>query len=134
MTYYNCAKFHCCSIFNFGVSRGQERMWLFILSCRGSFDPTNISKNTLGFLGLSSHVVQCFLRMLPGDSEDSDWPIRTLKCLSSAGTNSMGLAVRLVNLCSIFVSNIINFVTLTKNMTVINVVHAGTDIKSIGLM
>ena len=30
-----------------------------------------------------------------GDSQDSDWPIRTLKCLSSAGTNSMGLAVRL---------------------------------------
>ena len=56
---------------------------------------TNISQNTLGFLGLSSHVVQCFLRVLPGESEDSDWPIRTLKCLSSAGTHSMGLAVRL---------------------------------------
>ena len=50
---------------------------------------TNISKNT------KKHVVQCFLGMLPSDSEDSDWPIRTLECLSSAGTNSMGLAVRL---------------------------------------
>ena len=64
----------------------------------GQNDPplgTNISKNTLGFLGLSSHLVRCFLGMLPGDSEDSDRPIRTLKCLSSAGTNFMGLAVRL---------------------------------------
>ena len=41
---------------------------------------------------------------------------------SSARTNSMGLAARLVNLCSIFVSIIIGFVTLTENMTVINVV------------
>ena len=83
--YYNCAKFHCCSIFNYGVSRGQN-------------DPplgTNISKNTLGFLGLSSHLVQYFLGMVPGDSEDSDWPVRTLECLSSAGRNSVGLAVRL---------------------------------------
>ena len=39
-----------------------------------------------------------------------------------------------MNLCSIFVSIIIDFVTLTENMTVINVVHAGTDIKSIVLM
>ena len=46
----------------------------------GQNDPlgTNISKNKI-----------------PGDSEDSDWPIRKLECLSSAGTNSMGLAVRL---------------------------------------
>ena len=39
-----------------------------------------------------------------------------------------------MNLCSIFVSIIIDFVTLTENMMVINVVHAGTDIKSIVLM
>ena len=42
----------------------------------GQNDPplgTNISKNALGFLELSSHVAQCFLGMLPGDSEDSDW-------------------------------------------------------------
>ena len=39
-----------------------------------------------------------------------------------------------MNLCSIFVSIITDFVTLTENMTVINVVHAGTDIKSIVLM
>ena len=38
-----------------------------------------------------------------------------------------------MNLCSIFVS-IIDFVALTENMTIINVVHAGTDIKSIVLM
>ena len=34
-----------------------------------------------------------------------------------------------MNLCSIFVSMIIGFVILPKNMTVINVVPAGTDIK-----
>ena len=39
-----------------------------------------------------------------------------------------------MNFCSIFVSIIIDFVTLTENMTVINVVDAGTDIKSIVLM
>ena len=39
----------------------------------GQNDPlgTNISKNTLGLLGLYSHLVQRFLGMLPGDSEDS---------------------------------------------------------------
>ena len=65
---------------------------LILELARGQNDPplgTNISKNT------KKHAVHCFLGMLPGDSEDSDWPIRTLKCLSSAGTNSMGLAVRL---------------------------------------
>ena len=35
-----------------------------------------------------------------------------------------------MNLCSIFVSMIIGFVTLTKNMTVINVVPTGTDINN----
>ena len=39
-----------------------------------------------------------------------------------------------MNLCSIFVSIIIGFATLTENMTVINVVPAGTDIKLIVLM
>ena len=72
--------------------------------------------------------------MLPGDSEDSDCSIRTLNGLSSAGTNSMGLAVRLCESLFHFVSIIIDFVTLTENITVINVVHAGTDIKSIVLM
>ena len=39
-----------------------------------------------------------------------------------------------MNLCSIFVSIIIGFVTLPENMTVINAVPAGTDIKLIVLM
>ena len=39
-----------------------------------------------------------------------------------------------MNLCSIFVSIIIDFVILPENMTVINVVPAGTDIKLIVLM
>ena len=39
-----------------------------------------------------------------------------------------------MNLCSILISMIIGFVILHKNMTVINVVPAGTDIKSIVLM
>ena len=39
-----------------------------------------------------------------------------------------------VNLCSIFVSIIIGFVTLPKNMAVINAVPGGTDIKLIVLM
>ena len=39
-----------------------------------------------------------------------------------------------MNLCSIFVSIIIGFVTLPENMTVINVVPAGTDINLIVLM
>ena len=39
-----------------------------------------------------------------------------------------------MNLCSIFDSIIIGFVTLTENMTAINVVPAGTDIKLIVLM
>ena len=39
-----------------------------------------------------------------------------------------------MNLCAIFSSIINGFVTLTKNMTVINVVPAGTDIKLIELM
>ena len=34
-----------------------------------------------------------------------------------------------MNLCSIFVSIIIDSVTLPENMTVINAVPAGTDIK-----
>ena len=46
----------------------------------------------------------------------------------------MGPAVRLCESLFHFVSIIIGFVTLTKNMTVINVVPAGTDIKSIVLM
>ena len=62
MTYYNCAKFHGHSIFNFGVSRGSKLPPL----------GTNVSKNILGFLGLSSHLVQRFLVMLLGDLEDSD--------------------------------------------------------------
>ena len=39
-----------------------------------------------------------------------------------------------MNLCSIFVSIVIGFVMLPKNMTVINVVSAGTDINLIVLM
>ena len=46
----------------------------------------------------------------------------------------MDLAVRLCESCSIFVSIIIGFVTLPENMTVINGVPAGTDIKLIVLM
>ena len=34
-----------------------------------------------------------------------------------------------MNLCSIFVSNIVGFFTLTENMTVTKVVPARTDIK-----
>ena len=39
-----------------------------------------------------------------------------------------------MNLCSIFVSIIIGFVTLLENMTVIDAVPAGTNIKLIVLM
>ena len=39
-----------------------------------------------------------------------------------------------MNLCSIFVSIIFDFVTLSENMTVINAVPAGTDMKLIVLM
>ena len=46
----------------------------------------------------------------------------------------MGLAVGVCELFSIFVSIIIGFVTLPENMTVINAVPAGTDIKLIVLM
>ena len=42
--------------------------------------------------------------------------------------------MRLCESFSIFVSTIIGFVTLTENMTVINVVPAGTDIKLIVLI
>ena len=73
--------------------------------------------------------MQRFLGMLPGGSEDSDQPVRTLECLSSAGTNYMGLAVRLCESLFHFCQYDIGFVILPKNMTVINVVPAGTDIK-----
>ena len=46
----------------------------------------------------------------------------------------MGLAVDYVNFCSIFVIIIIGSVTLTKNITVVNAVPPGTDIKLIVLM
>ena len=46
----------------------------------------------------------------------------------------MGLAVGVYELFSIFVSIIICFVTLPENMTVVNAVPAGTDIKLIDLM
>ena len=53
----------------------------------------------------------------------------TLKCLSSVGTNSIGLAVGVCDFFSISVCIIIGFVTLPENMTVVNAVPAGTDIK-----
>ena len=41
MTYYNCAKFHCFSIFSFGVSRGGQNAPPPPLG-------TNIAKHPLG--------------------------------------------------------------------------------------
>ena len=67
--------------------------------------------------------------MLPGGSEDSDQPMRTLECLAQWEQITLAYLWDYVNLCSIFVSMIIGFVILPKNMTVINVVPAGTDIK-----
>ena len=46
----------------------------------------------------------------------------------------MGLAVGICEFFSIFVSIIVGFVILPENMTVVNAVPAGTDIKLIVLM
>ena len=73
--------------------------------------------------------MQHFLGKLPGDSEDFDYPVSTLECLSSARTNSMGLAARLCESLFHFHQYHHLFCHLTKNMTAINVVPAGTDVK-----
>ena len=56
-----------------------------ILHCYGNLVaiPTTVTFQitSLSLVVLSSYLVQCFLGMLPSDPEDSDKPIRTLKCL-----------------------------------------------------